>query len=54
MESEDNKYPKNQSKGYGKRSMGQWILIYLVVGVIVYGLVYYFLLRDSGGGGFSY
>ncbi len=27
--------------GYGKRPFWQWILIYLVVAVVVYGLVYY-------------
>jgi hypothetical protein len=33
--------------GYGKRPMWQWIAIYLVVGVIVYGLIYYFVFYNQ-------
>jgi hypothetical protein len=45
-----------QSGGYGKRPAWQWIVIYIVVAIVVYGLVYYFFLRDKGGGsgGVSY
>ncbi|MEK7059243.1 MAG: hypothetical protein AAB971_00590 [Patescibacteria group bacterium] len=42
------------SKGYGKRPVWQWVVIYLVVAVLVYGLIYYFVMRDTGdstGGG---
>ncbi len=35
--------------GYGKRPMWQWILIYAVVGGIVYFLIYYFVLAPKGG-----
>lgn len=35
--------------GYGKRPLWQWILIYLVVGGVVYGLVYYFVFAKRGG-----
>ncbi len=35
--------------GYGKRPMWQWILIYAVVGLVVYGLIYYFVLAKKGG-----
>jgi len=35
--------------GYGKRPIWQWIALYVVVGVIVYGLVYYFVLAKKGG-----
>jgi hypothetical protein len=35
-------------QGYGKRPMWQWVVMYLVVAVVVYGLIYYFFLRDSG------
>lgn len=37
------------AKGYGKRPVWQWVLIYLVVGAIVYGLIYYFVLAKDGG-----
>ena len=43
---EENNQPKNQ-KGYGKRPMWQWILIYIVVGAVVYGLIYYLFLNGS-------
>jgi hypothetical protein len=34
--------------GYGKKPLWQWIVIYLIVGAIVYGLIYYFLINKSG------
>lgn len=33
---------------YGKRPMWQWVLIYVVIGAIVYGVVYYFFLANKG------
>lgn len=36
-------------KGYGKRPLWQWVVIYLVVAAVVYGLVYYFVLAKGGG-----
>jgi hypothetical protein len=48
MEPQD---PKQQSgKGYGKRPVWQWVVIYLVVAAIVYGLIYYLFMRGEGGG----
>ena len=38
---------KQPTKGYGKRSKGQWIVIYLVGAVIVYGLIWYLFFRGS-------
>lgn len=37
------KYMAEEKSGYGKRPLWQWILIYLVVGGIVYGVIYFFL-----------
>lgn len=34
-------------KGYGKRPAWQWVVIYLVVAAVVYGLVYYLFLRGD-------
>jgi len=43
------------AKGYGKRPLWQWVLIYVVVAIVVYGAVYLLFFRDSGGsGGYSY
>ena len=54
----DNQAPQKQpsqkpSKGYGKRPLWQWILIYVVIAIIVYGLIYYFFIRNTGGSGGS-
>ena len=53
MEQEPSQKP---TKGYGKRPIWQWILIYVVVAIIVYGLVYLIFFHKSGGtsSGFSY
>lgn len=37
-----------ESGGYGKRPLWQWILIYVVIGAIVYFGIYYFFLRGKG------
>jgi plastocyanin len=34
--------------GYGKRPLWQWILVYLAVAVVAYGLIYYFVLSKNG------
>lgn len=33
---------------YGKRPMWQWILIYAVIGIVIYGIVYYFFFAKKG------
>lgn len=44
------------SKGYGKRPLWHWILLYIVAAVIIYGLVYLVFFHKGGGmgGGFQY
>lgn len=46
------------TKGYGKRPAWQWVVIYLIIAVIVYGLVYLIFFHKGGStgrsGGFSY
>jgi hypothetical protein len=42
----DNK--ESYEKGYGKRPLWQWILLYVVIGGVVYGLVYYFVFAGHG------
>lgn len=34
--------------GYGGRSWGKWIAIYIVVAAVVYGLVWLLFFRDGG------
>jgi hypothetical protein len=38
-----------QSNGYGKRPMWQWVLLYLVIAAVLYGVFYYFVLAKKGG-----
>ncbi len=40
---------ENKSYGYGKRPLWQWVFIYLVIGAIVYGAIYYLFLAKKGG-----
>ena len=38
-----------EKKLYGKRPLWQWIAIYLVIGAIVYGAIYYIFLNKGYG-----
>jgi len=40
---------KKPSKGYGKRPIWHWVVIYLVVAVVVYGLIYFVFMNESDG-----
>jgi len=48
---EDPETNQKPAKGYGKRSMKQWIVIYVVAAIIIYALIYFIFIRKSGGGG---
>lgn len=39
----------DEQTGYGKRPLWQWVAIYIVVGAVVYGLIYYFVFAKQGG-----
>jgi len=45
---------KAPTKGYGKRPVWQWVVIYLVVAAVVYWLIYYLFIHKSGGGSSGY
>lgn len=34
--------------GYGKRPIWQWVVIYLAIGLVIYGVVYYFVFAKKG------
>lgn len=36
------------AKGYGKRPAWFWILVYIIVGAIIYGIIYLFFFRGGG------
>lgn len=40
---------QDPSSGYGG-TWKRWIWVYLVVAAVVYGIVYFVFLKDSGGG----
>lgn len=44
---------QNKDKGYGKRPLWQWILLYVIIGGLVYLLIYLFFIAggDDGTGG---
>jgi predicted lipoprotein with Yx(FWY)xxD motif len=42
-------YDQKDGYGYGKRPMWQWILLYVVVGGIIYYGIYYFMFGKNGG-----
>lgn len=50
--------PKKSSKGYGKRPIWQWVLIYVIIAAIVYTLIYFLFIHKSSsggsGGGYNY
>jgi len=50
MEQDDPKTPQKSPKGYGKRPVWQWVAIYLIVAVVVYGLIYYIFFNGNGAG----
>lgn len=42
---------ETEGGGYGKKSIWQWIIIYIIIGAVIYGLIYYFVLNKRGGYG---
>lgn len=46
---DDSKASSGYGGGYGKRPMWQWIILYLIVGGIIYYAVYYFFLMPKAG-----
>jgi len=34
--------------GYGKRPVWQWVVIYLVIAIVVYGIIYFAFIHKSG------
>jgi hypothetical protein len=53
----DGKSTQNPSKGYGKHSKKYWLVVYLIVAVVVYGLIYLAFMHKGGsssGSSFKY
>ncbi|HVV25544.1 MAG TPA: hypothetical protein VHC21_00730 [Candidatus Saccharimonadales bacterium] len=41
---------KKPAKAYGKRPVWQWVVIYVVVAIVVYGLIYLLFIHKGGSG----
>ena len=39
-----------QRHGYGKRPMWQWVLLYIIVGGVVYAAIYFIFIASGDGG----
>ncbi len=40
---------QTKNYGYSKTPLWQWIILYIVIGAVVYGLIYYFILGKKSG-----
>jgi len=40
---------QSSSGGYNKRPLWQWLVIYVILGAIIYGGIYYFFLKNNNG-----
>lgn len=40
---------ERKKSGYGKRPLWQWLVLYAIIGGVVYGLVYFFFIANKGG-----
>lgn len=54
MMENNSKQPEKPPKGYGKRPLWQWLLIYVIIALIVYGLIYLLFFNDGSGSGTGY
>jgi len=53
MEQNNSGPPGKPPKGYGKHSIWFWVVVYVIIAIIVYGLIYLIFIRggSSNGGG---
>lgn len=54
MATQATKSTDKPTKGYGKRSKSQWVIIYVIAAIIVYGIIYLVFIRKSGGSSGGY
>jgi hypothetical protein len=45
------KVTKRAKKSYGKHSWRFWLVVYVIVAVVVYGIIYLILAHHNGNGG---
>jgi plastocyanin len=44
---------QNNTNGYQKKSIWKWVAIYGIIGLVVYGLIYYLFLAPKNGSGYG-
>lgn len=49
MDPENSTQAQAPKKGYGKRPLWQWVLIYVVAGGLLYLLAWYLFFRSNSG-----
>jgi len=45
---------ESPKKGYAKRPMWQWVALYLVIGAVVYAIVWYLFIKGDSASGLGY
>jgi hypothetical protein len=48
MEIQQPQPSKQPTKGYGKRPVWQWVLLYVILAIIFYGLFYLAFIHKAG------
>lgn len=48
MNNQPTSQKQKPSNGYGKRPIWFWIVVYIIIGAIVYGLIYLFIVNMGG------
>lgn len=51
MDPNDQESPQKPPKRYGKRPVWFWVVVYVIIAIIVYGLIYLIFFRGGDGGG---
>lgn len=44
---DDKKGPDEHKNRYGKRPVWQWVVIYIIAGIVVYGLIYFIFFNGN-------
>lgn len=52
MESKNSQTPQKSPKAYAKRPVWQWVVIYLIIAIILYGLIYLLVIDKNGSSGY--
>jgi hypothetical protein len=54
MEPQEPGTSQKPTKGYGKRPAWQWVVLYIIVAVVVYGLIYLLFIHKGSSSSSGY